>query len=112
MITIGERITKLRKTKNLSQDELAKQIGSSRVMIGKYERGDNMPSIEVIIKLAKAFEVSIDYLLGESSNAQYNKEMIKRLDEVEKLPQSEKERIFHFIDLVIRDMKTRQAYAS
>ena len=56
MVSIGERITQLRKAKNLSQDELAKQIDSSRVMIGKYERGDNSPSLEVIVKLAKAFE--------------------------------------------------------
>jgi transcriptional regulator with XRE-family HTH domain len=111
MISIGERITQLRKAKNWSQDELAKQIDSSRVMIGKYERGDNLPSIEVIVKLAKAFEVSVDYLLGEGMNATYNKEMIKRLDEVENLPTEEKQRILHYMDLVIRDFKAKQAYS-
>lgn len=111
MVSIGERITQLRKAKTWSQDELAKQIDSSRVMIGKYERGDNLPSIEVIVKLAKAFEVSVDYLLGEGMNAAYDKEMIKRLDEVENLPVEEKKRIYHYMDLIIRDYKAKSAYS-
>lgn len=112
MISIGERITTLRKGKNWSQEELATKIDSSRVMIGKYERNDNLPSIEVIVKLAKAFEVSIDYLLGEGLNASYDKETIKRLDELEKLPTAEKTKIFEYIDLIIRDHKTKKAYSS
>lgn len=111
MVSIGERITQLRKAKNWSQDELAKEIDSSRVMIGKYERGDNLPSIEVIVKLAKAFDVSVDYLLGEGLNATYDKEMVKRLDELEHLPDDEKQRIFHYMDLIIRDYKTKKTYS-
>src|SRR3989338_1079359 len=103
MITIGERIMQLRKAKNWSQDELAKEISSSRVMIGKYERSDNLPSIEVIVKLAKVFNVSVDFLLGEGLNDAYDKEMVKRLDEVEHLPTDEKQRIFQYMDLIIRD---------
>jgi transcriptional regulator with XRE-family HTH domain len=110
MVNIGERITQLRKAKNWSQDELAKEIGSSRVMIGKYEREDNSPSIEVIVKLAKAFQVSVDYLLGEGPNASYDKDMIQRLDELETLPEDEKQRIFHYMDLIIRDYKTKKTY--
>jgi transcriptional regulator with XRE-family HTH domain len=111
MVNIGERIMQLRKAKNWSQDELAQAVESSRVMIGKYERGDNSPSVEVIVKLAKVFEVSVDFLLGEGSNASYNKEMVKRLDEVETLPTEEKQRIYHYMDLVIRDYKTKKTYA-
>lgn len=111
MVNIGERITQLRKAKNWSQDELAKKIEASRVMIGKYEREDNSPSIEVIVKLAKAFDVSVDYLLGEGLNATYDKEMVKRLDELESLPEVEKKQVFQYMDLVIRDYKTKKAYA-
>ena len=110
MINLGNKITQLRKKNSWSQEELAKQIGSSRIMIGKYERGENSPSIEVLVRLAKIFDVSIDYLIGEGANAAYNKDMIKRLEAVENLPPQEKDRIFHFIDLIIRDFKTKQAY--
>ncbi len=90
MIDIGEQITGLRKAKNWSQEELAAKIGASRVMIGKYERGGNLPSVEIIVKLAKAFEVSVDFLFGEGPNASHDKEMIRRLDELENLPDEEK----------------------
>jgi len=111
MGNIGDRITSLRKAKNWSQEDLAAKTDSSRVMIGKYERGDNSPSIEVIVKLAKAFDVSVDYLLGEGLNASYDKEMVKRLDELENLPKEQKIKIFEYIDLVIRDYKAKVAYA-
>ena len=111
MLDIGSKISQLRKAKNWSQEELAKEVNSSRVMIGNYERNINTPSIEVIIKVAKAFEVSIDFLLGEGLNSSYDKETIRRLDELEKLPTDEKNRIFDYIDLVIRDHKTKKAYS-
>lgn len=68
------------------------------------------PSVEVIVKLAKALDVSVDYLLGEGLNASYDKEMVKRLDELETLPEDEKKHIFHYMDLVIRDYKTKKTY--
>lgn len=64
----------------------------------------------MIVKLAKAFDVLVDYLLGEGLNAAYDKEMVKRLDEVESLPADEKQRIFHYMDLIIRDYKTKKTY--
>ena len=112
MANINSKISELRKTKNWSQEELAKKIGASRIMIGKYERGENSPSIEVVLKLANAFGVSIDYLVGQGPNAAFDKEMMKRLEDVEVLPKEEKQRIFHYIDLIIRDFKTKQAFAS
>ena len=66
----------------------------------------------MIVKLAKAFQVSVDYLLGEGPNASYDKDMIQRLDELETLPEDEKQRIFHYMDLIIRDYKTKKTYNS
>jgi len=91
---------------------MAKVVNASRIMIGKYERNENTPSVEVIVKMAKAFNVPVGFLLGEGLNASYDKEMIKRLDEMENLPLEEKQRIYHFIDLIIRDNKAKQAYNS
>ena len=111
MSNIGERIIQLRKLKKWSQEDLAKQINASRVMIGNYERADNTPSMDVIIKIARAFEVSIDYLLGEGLNASFDKETLNRLENMEKLPEQERKRIFDYMDLIIRDHKAKQAYS-
>ena len=57
----------LRKRKNLSQGELGKHVGTSGDIIGKYERDEVKPSIEVASKIADALEVSLDYLVGKTS---------------------------------------------
>ncbi|QEM09105.1 helix-turn-helix domain-containing protein [Mucilaginibacter rubeus] len=88
----------------------AGEINASRVMIGKYERDDSSPSIEVIVKRPKAFDVSIDYLLGEGLNANYGKETLRRLDDLESLPDDERRKIFDYVDLIIRDYKAKKAY--
>ncbi|WP_205945918.1 hypothetical protein [Pedobacter hiemivivus] len=50
----------------------------------------------------------MDYLLGEDLNASYDKEMVKRLDELETLSEDEKKHIFHYMNLVIKDYKTKK----
>ena len=111
MLNIGSRITELRKQKKWSQSELAKAVSASRDIIGKYERGDNLPSIEVTVKLAKAFAVSVDYLLGEGLNATYDKEMVNRMEEIEQLDHDTKQHLFFLIDSVIQNSKTKKAFS-
>ena len=55
------------KEKELSREDLAKMIGTSGPIVGRYERGDMMPSVEIATKIANALEVSLDYLVGKSS---------------------------------------------
>ena len=52
MLNIGSKIVELRKAKNWSQEDLAKQIQSSRVMVGNYERNTNTPSVDILLKIA------------------------------------------------------------
>lgn len=110
-LNIGERITQLRKQKGWSQNDLAKAIEASRDMIGKYERNDNLPSVEVAFKLADIFEVSVDYLLGKGQHASYDKETIKRLESIENLDLETRKTLFQVIDTFLRDSKARKAYA-
>ena len=56
-------------------------------MIGKYERWEATPYIVAAKKLAGAYEVSLDYLVGEGQHATYDMEMVKRLDQIEELPE-------------------------
>lgn len=60
----GERLRKLRKDSDLTQGQLATQIGVVPSAVGKYERLEaSYPSIETLIKIADYFNVSLDYLL-------------------------------------------------
>lgn len=62
-MTIADRIQNLRKTKGISQEELADKIGVSRQAVSKWESGQSIPDVEKIILLSKYFEVTTDYLL-------------------------------------------------
>jgi transcriptional regulator with XRE-family HTH domain len=80
-------------------------------MIGKYERGEAVPSIDAAKKIADAFEVSLDFLVGEGQNAMFDKKTVQRLQEIETMMPTIKEKLFFLIDTVIRDSKAQQAYA-
>lgn len=111
MINIGDKITQLRKQKNWSQSDLAKELNASRDIIGKYERNENLPSVEMAVKIAKVFDVPVDFLLGEGKHASYSNETIKRLEEIESLDNGTKKTLFDVIDTYLRDFKARKAYA-
>ena len=61
---LGERIANLRKSKGISQEELADALLTSRQAVSKWERGESDPDITRLKDLAVYFDVSIDYLLG------------------------------------------------
>lgn len=64
MREFGNRLRTLRKQKNLTQKQLASQIGVKNSIISFYEMGDRLPSPEIIVKLAAIFHVSTDFLMG------------------------------------------------
>jgi transcriptional regulator with XRE-family HTH domain len=114
MTTFGKRIQELRKQRGWSQPELAKKIGTSGAIIGRYERGQMTPSIEVARKLADAFGVTVDYLVGADSlpSALRDRTMLERWQALEGLSADDRERILFVIDGLIRDAKARKAYTA
>lgn len=63
---LGDRIKLLREEKHLRQEELAKDLSVAPSTIGMYETNKRQPNNDLIIKLAKYFNVSTDYLLDKS----------------------------------------------
>lgn len=62
------RIRDLREDKDMNQTEVAKMLGMSQTGYSKYETGENDIPTAILIKLAKFYNTSIDYLLGETDN--------------------------------------------
>ncbi len=60
---LNEKIKKLRLSYNLSQVELANSLGVSKQCISNWENDNVQPSIEMLVKIARFFNVSADYLL-------------------------------------------------
>jgi len=63
-LAIGEKIRKLRRDKNLTQEEVASHLGISFQSVSKWERGDGYPDITLLPALANYFGVTTDELLG------------------------------------------------
>ena len=62
-MNIADRIQYLRKSKGLSQEELAEKVGVSRQAVSKWESEQSTPDIEKIIVMSEFFEVTTDYML-------------------------------------------------
>ena len=65
---IANNIIKLRKEKNITQAEFAKQLNYSDKAVSKWERAESIPDIIVLKKISDIFGISVDYLLNEHSN--------------------------------------------
>lgn len=63
------RLKELREQKGLSQDAFSKDIGVSQSTVGNWESGTRHPKMDVLEKIARYFDVSIDYLLGRSDES-------------------------------------------
>ena len=68
-MTIGEKISRLRKETNYTQEQLADILGVSRQAISKWESNVTYPETDKLIRLSKLFNCSLDYLLKESEES-------------------------------------------
>ena len=82
---LGNKIVQLRKEKDLNRDELGKAVGTSGAIIGRYERNEITPSVEVAAKIADALDVSLDYLVGNTTFLVKDKKMLYRLELLDKI---------------------------
>lgn len=82
--TMGQRIKRLRKARNLTQEELAEQLNLSAQAISKWENGTSLPDISQVLPLANFFGVPTDVLFGVYGT-DHNEEIKARLEEIYRL---------------------------
>ena len=82
-ISLGQRIRKYRKQKGYTLEQLAERLDVSTTFIGQIERASGKPSLETLVRIANALDVSADALLfddlGERSGVSH---FLKRVDEL------------------------------
>lgn len=71
VIDFGKRLKELRQNAGLTQKQLAEKIWVTKATISYYELSERNPSPEILIKIAKTFHVTTDYLLGLEDKRQY-----------------------------------------
>ncbi len=63
-LKLGEKIRAARKTRNLTQEELAEQLGVTRAAVSKWENAESYPDITILPQIAQLFHMTIDELFG------------------------------------------------
>ena len=99
----GQRLADLRQQAGLSQLQLARATGISRRMIAHYESREAMPLGHVLSSLADGFGITVDELVGKrpiksSSKTDSSRRILRRLQQMEKLPMREKREVLSIID--------------
>lgn len=95
----------------MTQGDLGGKVGTSGDIIGKYERGENMPSIDVAAKMADALGVTLDYLVKDGEYEHIDNETLKRLKEVQGLDSDTRAHIFATIDAFIKAARLKSIAA-
>jgi transcriptional regulator with XRE-family HTH domain len=113
-MAIGDKIKILRKQNRWSQKQLAQKIGTSGPIVGRYERGEMTPSVEVAKKLADTLNVTLAYLVDDPIRAAEikDKNMFRRIMEIQDLNTEDQRTIAHVLDSLLRDAKAKKAYVS
>jgi len=102
MTLIGQRIKSLRKSNNLTQEELGKKLNVTKVSVCCYEKGTRTPALDTLMDLSNIFNVSLDYFVGndifvvaEEDNTYGMKMAKEEIQIIEELRKTNNENIYN-----------------
>ena len=81
LYNIGRRIQFFRQQRKLSQIDFAEKVGISRQHACRIETSERLPSLDLLIKIAEVFNITIDELLGRQLNSQEENELYSLLSD-------------------------------
>jgi len=107
-----DTFVRLRKERRWTQSEIAGKIGISVGQVSKYEKGDSVPTLHILAKIALAFDGSADVLVfdqhGGIAAQKLDSELLKRFQRVIELPERERDAVIVLIDSVIARQTIRE----
>ena len=116
MNTFADNLKKYRTQRGVSQEGLAKKINIHPVQFSRYERGQSVPSIEVVQKMADALEVSIDQLVYGDQDVKAeqsisDRELLSMFKKIQLLSERQKETVKDFLSSYILKTELKQKLA-
>jgi transcriptional regulator with XRE-family HTH domain len=105
--TLGQRLRKIRKQRGFSQTELAEVIASSQRAICSYEQDRTAPPAHLLPKMAKAFGISLDELMGLTpkdiqENGNRSSRWSRKFEQLERLPERKQRTIMQVLDMALK----------
>ena len=100
------KLRKARKEKGLSQGQLTQRIGADIQRVSKYERGINIPTTDIMVRIADTLDVSLDYLLRNGKNRVLGKiqdaELIDQFTQIDALPDDDRKHLKALIEAFVK----------
>ena len=112
---LGRRLAQLRKQRGLSQEELARQVGTNQVVISGYENGKLRLFAETAVRFAAAFDVSVEELLHISKPVAVepahrpSRRLLRRMEKIERLPRRKQMALLTTIDAFLQNVQSDRA---
>lgn len=109
-VSFGERLAAIRKDRGFTQVELAQRVGMIQALISDYERGKLRPYADVVVRFARALEVTTDQLLGlddppAPGTTVPNRRLLRRLRQIDQLPKRDQDALIRTIDAFLGKSK-------
>ena len=114
MIDFGKNLASIRKSRQLTQLELANLLDVQPRMVGRWEQGKAKPQFDYIIQLAGILEVSLDHLLqgSEGQNSPQfdikNKKLKELCKKIDGLKPEDQDMVCHFLDMAVKQNTMKQ----
>lgn len=103
---LGKRIEKLRRNRQWNQMDLAKKAGVSQATVSQVERGDRTPGLEAVGALAKALEVTVEFLAyGSKDLYEMDPEIQVLFRDAERLSENDRKILQHHMQLLLERSK-------
>jgi len=97
----GKRLAKIRAERGITQEELAKRLGTAQPIVSNFERGERRLHTQIIIQLSRILKVPSDELLGIKSSKEDSKpslRLMRRMRKIEDLPHHQQQALLKTID--------------
>ena len=102
MNIFAKNLRYLRKQRKISQPELAEKVNLHFQQIGRYERGTSSPPVEVVLRIAKALDISVTTLLtGENNQVIIDTELLELVKKVDTFDDNDRLVVKAFIDALL-----------
>lgn len=104
-MVLGQRVKQLRKEAGWSQGDLGGRIGTDSQRVSRYENGRITPSVDALVRIAEALDVSIDYLLVEDAPRRplhvADAALAARLADLAELAEDDRASLLHMLDALV-----------
>ena len=105
----GDRLARIRRERGFTQTEIGEKLNISQAMVSAYERGEVRLHAEIIASFAKALGVTADDIIGLSAvehEPRASRKLLRRVEQIEKLPKRKQDVLVHTIDTFLKGAAT------